>query len=358
MSEIALPSTIYDLTPKLLNDLLNRSPKWKKGAFESIDVSVPHGAIDGMSDAVYRIDGQLESGDELSLIAKFRDNGGTPNSVQGSQHEVFFYSELAGVAGVESPESYLAEYDKAEHRMLIVLEHLDRGGQIGTIQTYLGVPEVERIVVALAGMHAKWWNSVELAELKQVRTFEEVKEGGRKRFESGQFSGERFLDHYGSNVHPEIADVYRSPSRWTTAIHNGFSGNRTLCNYDVAAKNLFLPDDPNHPPKFFDWSLLTRGSIGIELAVVLAYCLRIEDHSKFEEILDTYLDAMHDLGAKTLTKDTLLNDFRHGLLVRLAAPIALTSRDHPPAHDLALELLPRITSAVLAADALDLMPLP
>ena len=64
---------------------------------------------------------------------------------------------------------------------------------------------------------------------------------------------------------------------------------------------------------------------------------------------------MHNRGITDLTQQVLWNDFRHGLLVRMAAPIALTTRDYPPAHNLALELLPRITSAVLESNALELL---
>jgi hypothetical protein len=238
--------------------------------------------------------------------------------------------------------------------MLVVLEYLEEG-EVGTIYTNLDVNQIDRITTALAGMHAKWWNSPELAKLSQVRTFEEVMAGGSKLFASKVFSGQRFLEQYGEMVHPEIHKVYSSSTQWDSKLQAGFSGNRTLCNYDVTAKNLFFPSDPRQPPKFFDWELLIRGSIGVELAVILAYSLRIEDHGKMFELLDHYLETIHGLGITELTRDTLRNDFRHGLLVRLAAPIALASRNHQSARDLALEILPRITSAVLETDALELL---
>lgn len=349
------PASVDDLNVGLLNDLLARSPKWVSGPFETVEIVVPRGAIDGMSGAVHRIDGRLTSGEECSLIVKLRDLGGSITARQGGQNEVIFYRDLADIAGVDSPEAYVAIYDNTTHRMIVVLEHLEEEGSIGTIQTYLDVPQVERIVVALAGMHAKWWNSVELTKLTQVRTCEQVMEGGSKLFASGHFSGKRFIERYGKHLHQDIYKVYDSSIYRAPELQSGFSKNRTLCNYDVAAENLFLPDDLIKPPKFFDWSLLTRGSIGIELAVVLAYSLHVDEHRRFAGILDTYLDAMRDLGVNDLSRETLWNDFRSGLLVRLAAPTALTTRDYPPAHDLALEILPRITSAVLESNALELL---
>jgi len=355
LAKHALPSSTDEISVEFLNKLLSESPKWTRGSFDSINVVRPHGALDGMSNAVHQIDCQLTSGESTSLIVKLRDVGGSVSAREGGSHEVIFYGELAEIAGVDSPRCYFAQFDDSTGRMLVILEHLGTDGSIGSIDTYLEIPEVERIVVALAGMHAKWWNSAELAALSHVRTFDQVMERGGKLFDSGHFSGRRFIELYGEHLHPEIYLVYDTEGSFSSNLQAGFSNNRTLCNYDVAAKNLFLPADPNRPPKFFDWSLLTRGSIGIELAVVLAYSLRIEDHAKFRRVLDTYLRAMRELGVTDLAEETLWNDVRYGFLVRLAAPIALTTRDYPPAHELALELLPRITNAVLESNALDLI---
>jgi hypothetical protein len=61
-----------------------------------------------MSNAVWRIDGILALGLKTSLIVKFRDKGGAKSADQGGMNEVLFYSELADIAGVESPESYVS----------------------------------------------------------------------------------------------------------------------------------------------------------------------------------------------------------------------------------------------------------
>lgn len=356
MSIPPLPASAVDLTAELLNQHLSVSSKWRFGSLESkqslpLEI-VPLGGIDSMSRSVFKVTGQLVSGKPMTLIVKLRNFSGSPTAQSGSRHEVIFYRDLADIAGVDSPEAYVAVYDDETNRMLVVLEYLE-DGEVSTIDTNLDMNQIDRITTALAGMHAKWWNSPELAKLSQVRTFEQVMEGGAKRFASGAFSGHRFLEQYGELVHPKIYKVYSSPIQWGPKLQAGFSSNRTLCNYDVAAKNLFLPTDPTQPPKFFDWELLIRGSIGVELAVILAYSLRVEDHGKMFELLDHYLETMHGLGVTELTRDTLRNDFRHGLLVRLAAPIALAGRGHQSAVDLALELLPRITSAVLASEALE-----
>ena len=69
-------------------------------------------------------------------------------------------------------------------------------------------------------------------------------------------------------------------------------------------------------------------------------------------MLEHYLSEMGALGVDDQTYESLWDDFRFGCLIRLAAPIALTSRGYPDADALATAILPRVTSAVLATTAL------
>ncbi len=336
-----------------MNKHLEQSDNWALGPVQEIDVEF-YGGKDSMSAAVHLLKLRLKSGESVSLIAKLREVGGSPDAQTGSRHEIAFYRDLADIAGVDSPETYIAEYDVSTDRMLLVQEYLNKGS-VGAIQTYLSFDDLDRVLSALAVMHAKWWNSEALAQLTQIRTFEQAMEGGARQFKSGRYSGRQFLEKYGEYVHPEIASIYGSDYQWDPVFQAGFSGNRTLCHYDVAAKNLFLPEDRSAPPVFFDWELVIRGNIGVELAQALAYCMAPEDHIRIPKILDDYLEKMIGLGVSDLTQETLWSDFRHGLLVRLAAPIALSSRGRPHSTALALEILPRITSAVLATNALELL---
>ncbi len=353
MTRPPLPSTAAELTVELLNRHLALAANWQHGPFESIGIE-PFGGMDSMSAAVFKIDGVLDSAGSISLIAKLRDVGGAASAFEGCRHEILCSRELAKVAGVESPETYVAELDVSTCRLLLVQEHLD-DRTVGNIKTSLDISDINRITKALAGMHARWWNSDCLSRLTAVRTFEDAFANGARQFESGVYSGKRFLERYGKHVHPEVARMYGSNQSWSSTIQNGFSNNRTLCHYDVAAKNLSLPKDPSRAPIFFDWSLVIRGSIGVELGQIVALSLDVDEHDHIPEILANYLESMNRLGVDDLTYGSLWNDVRYGLLTRLAAPIALASRDYVPAHDLALEILPRITSAVLASDALELL---
>jgi len=72
-------------------------------------------------------------------------------------------------------------------------------------------------------------------------------------------------------------------------------------------------------------------------------------------MLEYYLSEMGALGVDDQTYEPLWDDFRFGCLIRHAAPIALTSRGYPDADALAMAILPRVRSAVLATTALGLL---
>jgi hypothetical protein len=349
-----IPTTPEELSADLLNEHLKLSKKWDFGPFEAIDISIPHGALDGMSASVYKIDGRLAAGEQVALITKLRDTSGSPKTHSDTPAEILFYRDITDIAGVASPLTYVAEFDESSGNKMIVQQYLNEG-TIGTIQTCFSLEDIPRITRSLAGMHAKWWNSNALANLSNIRTFEDAFDSGTKLFASGVFSGRRFYEKYGEHVHTEVVRFFDTDNHWGPVLKAGYSNNRTLCHYDVAAKNLSLPKNPTEPPVFFDWSLVTRGNVGIELGQALAYGLSLDDHHRIPEVLDDYLETMRMLGVVNLSREVLWNDVRYGLLTRLAAPIALTSRNHPPADALALELLPRITSAVLATNALELL---
>ena len=184
-----IPATPEELTVHLLNDHLTHSEKWQAGPTKSAELT-PHGVDDGMSGAVYKAIVITGSGSKVDLIVKLRVPSGSSMPSRSHKTEVYFYRELAERAGVAAPETYIAEYDEQHQRMFIVQEFLS-GSRIGVIGTYLSSTDVERVLSALVGMHAKWWNSPELDSLSNVRTGAQTMQSGIERFRSGQYDPPR-----------------------------------------------------------------------------------------------------------------------------------------------------------------------
>ncbi len=356
-----LPETIADVTPEWLNAALSQTPALSPPPIRDGGhiISLVHQPLKAMH--VFRATADLETGEgrreSLDLLVKLH-RPGAPKLARGAYAgEAYFYSEVASRSVVPVPRTYVSEYDDRTGRLLIVQEFLTHG-RIGTAETMLGADDQRRVLSTLANMHAHWWNSPALSELHSVRTGASAMQSGIDRFKSGALDGRAFLSRFGDRVHPVIAEYYESSSIWWPQLRDGLSGNVTLCHFDVSSKNVFLPDDPARDPLLFDWELVVKGNVGIEIAQFLFSSTAPTEHRRFSELVRYYHDQLLAGGVTDYAYETLWNDFRLGCLVRLAAPIALASRGNPAADELAMILLPLITSAVLTTNALDLIDPP
>lgn len=352
MSILQLPETPEEITAELLNAVLEPSVDWNGPQIVALEMQV----LESPSGNAFRADLEFEDGRHDSVFLKMHNASVLAVARMDYYGEVYFYREVASKSGVPTPKTYFAEWDEVNARQLIIQEFLT-GGSIGTAETLLEQRDQERILSVLAEMHARWWNSPELEQLTGIRTGEQAMESGRKQFQSGKLDGRKFLERFGDHVHPKIAELYRTVYTGDigTRLRNGFSPNITLCHYDISAKNIFLPDDLQKRTVLFDWGLVVRGYVGVELAQFLATTTDPAEHDRLSDLLRFYHSALSAGGIADYSFDTLWQDFRYGCLVRLAAPIALASRNNPRADALALTILPLISATVLSVDAIELL---
>ena len=293
-------------------------------------------------------------GESLDLLVKLHNPNVPPQTRPKSSGEAYFYKFVASRSRVPTPETYIAEFDEQMGRLLIVQEFLTNG-RIGTAETMLNANDQKRVLAALGKMHAHWWNSPELAQLHGIRTGKAAFQHGMELFESGAYDGNKFLSRFADQVHPVIANYYGASTPWGPEIRDGFSFNTTLCHFDCSAKNIFIPDDQSQDPVLFDWGQVIRANVGIEIAQFLFSTTDTTAPNRFPDLVRYYHHQLLAGGVTGYTYGTLWDDFRYGCLVRLAAPIALASRGNPAGDEIALTLLPLITSAVLATNALELL---
>ncbi len=352
MNNSPLPDTVDQITPGLLNRLLSKHPEWNEPPVVAIETT----PLESPGSSTYRADLALENGSSKPVVVKLHNVQTPPDIRRNYSGEVAFYQEVAAKSGVPTPVTYVAEWDEPAARQLIIQEFLT-GGRIGTAETMLNKQDQERVLSVLAEMHAHWWNSPELDRLTRIRTGSQAMRAGIEQFRSGRLDGRKFLVRFGDRVDPRIADYYRHAHGPETGkrLAESFSSNITLCHYDASAKNIFIPDDTNSRPVLFDWGLVVRGYVGVELAQFLATSTDPGEHDRLQILLAFYHDRLRTLGIDNYSFDKLWNDFRCGCLVRLVAPIALAARGNPRADALALTLLPLLSATAISVNAFDLV---
>jgi len=352
-----IPATICDVTPAWLTAALSRSPTWSGRTIVSAD-ALPIGGQDSLASAVYRVDISviLPDGrsDQKYLLVKMHHPDPAQRDDGGYVAEARFYRERAPRISALVPETYLAEYDDRDRRLVIVQEFLS-DGQIGSASSSLTVVELERVLSSLAMIHATWWDDPSLNDMSGVRPFDAVIRRAIVNLRNGELDIHRFLDRFGALVDPALVDAYAAMPQWMEQVALGLAGRSTLIHLDCSAKNLFIPRDPQRAPVLFDWALFRSGHPALDLATLLCYSMDPEEHDRMPALVRGYHEQLATLGVCDLDADALWDAVRWACLWRLAAPVfnAMAATEARDAHVRAI--VPRLNSAIFSSHALKLI---
>jgi thiamine kinase-like enzyme len=348
------------VTPNWLDAALAQVPAWGGRSITSITLQ-PIGGRDALESAVFKATVDIVKPgrplESLALLVKLHAPDATPGAYAAYAAEAYFYRELASRAGTPVPLTYLAEFDERAQRLIIVQEFLSEG-RIGSSDTSLPIGELKRVLSSLAALHATWWNAPMLASMPGVRAFEPTIRRAIANLRTGDLSVRRFLDRFGSLVHPALIDYYVTMPNWMEQVADGLSKNFTLIHLDCSAKNLFIPRDPRRDPVLFDWALFRRGNVALDLATLLCYSMDPAEHDRLPELVWNYHAKLIEKGIHDYPYDTLWTDFRLACLWRLAAPVANAAYGTAARDAHVRTILPLLASAVLHCGALEMIGLP
>jgi len=261
----AVPGRVEELRAEWLTECLRHAQAIAEGAriasFESTRIGEGH----GFAGQIARLQLRYEPADAgpRTLIAKFvTEHAPTRemiSAVDGYVREVRFYRELAPDVGVPTPRCYLAHYDRAAGRFLLLLEDLAPASPVD-IAVGLSVPQAELVLEHLAAMHARWWNRVE--ELPWLALTPELIATIRERFHAA-LPG--FLQHRAAS-HPTLARVARriavimADDQFVREVRRP---PLTLAHNDIHLNNIFLPGEQGGRLALIDWQSVTASRHGI-----------------------------------------------------------------------------------------------
>jgi thiamine kinase-like enzyme len=350
-----LPETAADVTPCWLNAALAQSPAWHGGPIISVTLQ-PIGGDDALASAVFKahigVQGAGDVVEHMPLLVKLHDPDAARRDDPAYAAEAYFYRKLAHRVGTPVPQTYVADCDERERRLVIVQEFL-ADGHIGSADTRLNVDDLDRVLATLATLHAGWWNSHELAHLEGVRAFDAVIRNAIVRLRSGALDVPRFMDRFGDTLGPTLRAYYLSMPVWMEQVADGFSGNVTLIHLDCSAKNLFIPRDRRRDPILFDWALFRSGNPALDLATLLCYSMNPSEHQLMPELVGRYHNKLTELGVGDYRYEELWRDYQLACLWRMVAPVANAAFGTAARDKLARTIIPRLESALLSCGALD-----
>lgn len=264
----------------------------------------------GVNGETYRIVLDAEGG-PVSVVAKFPHlpSRGVAVYQRWYEREVRFYRELAAATPLRFPRCYAAEISP-EDDFVIVLE--DLGGRRQGNQVEGCTPaEAERVVRALATMHARWWEDEPAPHAWLPYTTVGLDRG---RPVQGAFT--RAWERVRPSVDPAGHEALDAGVEDYVALLEEIStGPVTLCHGDFRLDNLFLEEDG---PIGFDWQFACRARGAYDLAYFLALDLDAPVLAEHEDaLIEAYRDA---LGAHGVAYDAarLRRDYAVSLVLSTA----------------------------------------
>jgi hypothetical protein len=233
------------------------------------------------------------------------------------EREARFYGELAARVPIGSPRClHVGDGDRTP----LVLEDLD-GLRMGDQVDGLAVADAEALMVALAGLHAAYWDSPELDAPWLLR------------HDSGDYPGlvaalvasgvpalrQRFADRAPAKL---LDGVVAQAGRWDRVLAAAAQGPPTLVHNDCRLDNVFFAADGT--PTLIDWQVVSRTRGAQDVANLLAGSMPADDLAEhWERLLRLYHDALTGHGVSGYGFDQLLDHYRVNVFFPLGAGMAL-----------------------------------
>jgi thiamine kinase-like enzyme len=248
------------------------------------------------------------------------------------RREVEFYTQVAPLTPMGLvPRCFEAVFDSETKEWHLLLEDLTDSHVIATRWPLPpSLEQCERIVRALARIHAKWWDHPRLGISVGQWLDNIAREELLQRF-AGLYKA--FSDRLGDRLSPERRELYE---RFLAAAPRQFARhqsrrNLSIVHGDAHVWNYFLPRHGGDDIRLFDWDAWRIGLAANDLAYMMATHWYPERRSRLEPaLLDHYHAALVAHGVHGYERSGLQDDYRLAVLLQLMTPVWQAALDLPP----------------------------
>lgn len=248
------------------------------------------------------------------------------------RREVEFYTQVAPLTPTGLvPRCFEAVFDSETREWHLLLEDLTHSHVIATPWPLPpSLEQCERMVRALARIHAEWWDHPRLGVSVGKRLDNVAIEELLQRL-AGLYKA--FADRLGDRLSPERRELY---DRFIAAAPRQFARhqsqrNLSIVHGDAHVWNYFLPRDGGDDIRLFDWDAWRIGLAANDLAYVMATHWYPERRRRLERpLLDHYHAALVAHGVHGYERSDLQDDYRLAVLLQLMTPVWQAALDLPP----------------------------
>jgi aminoglycoside/choline kinase family phosphotransferase len=228
--------------------------------------------------------------------------------------EARFYAQLAAAVPVRTPRCYHA----ADGALLLE----DLGAlRIGDQMQGLALADAERIVDALALLHAKFW---ETPQARQPWLLDPADPAFAGMVAQLVASGAGALRERFEGRAPDraLAAVLEHAADWQPLLRRGAEGPKTVVHHDCRLDNIFF--EVGGTPVLVDWQVVARARGTQDVANLLAQCMEpdlLREH--WEALLRRYFEGLRERGVAGYSWEQCQEHYRQNTLYAVASGMAL-----------------------------------
>ncbi len=364
MNKLPIPATMDEVTSEWLTAALRQGGCISHAtvtASPRVQIGQGVGILGELARITLEYD-HAEPGAPRTLIAKIptADPGGREiaQMLGFYEKECRFYSEVGDRVGIRTAHCYYAGRDPENVQFIILMEDLS-GLPIGDQVVGATVDDCRRLVTEVAKLHAKWWNSAELAALDWIP----FGNAPIIKFAALAYaqSLEPFLANFGDRLTGEQQEMALKFLPRMNPMQDYFVGAPyTLCHGDLRLDNVFWGSPDNTSAvTLLDWQIAIKARGTYDIGYFMSQSVDPEIRAACEEdLLRDYVLALNDGGVKGYSFDQAWDDYRLTTMFCFTYPVtSCGSIDlaNERGLQLATKMLDRSLSAITALKAYEVL---
>ena len=361
-----MPKTAEEITPEWLNEVLDNSATGSAQvtSIEKEIIGQGAGFLGELTRLTLTYDRETPSAPR-SIISKLptQDEAvrGLAQLVNVYEREVRFYEEIAEETPIRTAKRYFSHADVATGDYVLLLEDL-APGRVGDQIATCSIDEAKTALRALAGLHAKWWDSPRLGDFPWMPGTDDPALIGLLSMLYQQ-SWPAFVERYGERSSAEILKAGEQFGKSLPALVSELNTKPlTITHADYRLDNMFFDLEDGSPFAVLDWQLAQRGPALGDVTYFLAGNLTTEVRRKHQDdLVRVYYEALVEHGVEGYDYETCAEDYRRGALplfiFLVTSQESLKIEDYNKrAQELFQTMFDRYSAAIMDLNAAEFLP--
>lgn len=359
MTTFNIPIQLKDISPEWLTDALRLSKTLKQASVTDIELEPVGGGYLGLYARLRLEYDMVERDAPQSLFLKLpaRNEALREFSITAGlyEREVNFYQSLSSMLGVSVPKCYFSMFDESTGDFVILLEDMPLGGP-DRVPLSCTFNDARAVVTRLARMHARWWESSELARYDWLSPVDSLLEVVEERY-AGWLAesvrkiarkGDRSLSRVGEAIGSNLEHILRKLSEHP----------QTLVHGDFWISNVLFTNSRSDEFTFIDWQFVGKGRGTLDAGYFM-WSLPVSERRAHESaLIRGYHAELVGNGVEGYTFDDAWQDYRLSwlysfiLFVWSIADVDISESDDAKAL---VEFMDRILAGITDLGSLDML---